>query len=224
MTSEARSPNGSAHDDNVEIGLAADDSLGHSKGYVSRILPTHSKGWKSQLFCNLSFRTVWLLVLGFAALLIVGIVLQVTLDTPEDPEPSGENNIFRPRDTTDPTLLGGESSRLRILREMLVPVSGIQSLIDPRTPQYSALLWLADDDPAFLDLVKTPFESISDRYKLALLYFATSGSTWRMQHDFLTETSICDWNDGLAGGVFEGIKCEENQVVEIMLGKLCSKL
>jgi hypothetical protein len=105
-----------------------------------------------------------------------------------------------------------------------VHVSGIQSLTDPRTPQYSALLWLADDDPAFLDLFESPFETISDRYKLAILYFATSGSTWRMQHDFLTEASICDWNDGLAGGTFEGIKCEDNQVVEIILGKLCSKL
>ena len=201
---------------NIETGLSADDSLAlaQSKPDVSHVLPSQEiqkkSGWKSTL---LPWRA-WILVVMFAILIIIVVAVVVSRDKPEDISRAPDDNVFNQQDG----LL--ESSRLESLREMLVPVSGIAILTDPTTPQYAALEWLADEDPALLDLKETDFETISDRYKVALLYFSSSGSNWRRQHHFLSETSICEWNDGGAGGAFEGIRCENNEVVEITLGAI----
>ena len=93
-----------------------------------------------------------------------------------------------------------------------------EQLMNRSTPQYAALEWLADKDPAFLDLDTTPLKTITDRYIVSLVYFALGGEGWRVQHNFLSESSICEWNDGGAGGAFEGVGCEDDQVMELVLG------
>jgi hypothetical protein len=242
MEAASQSSHGSYNGGNIETGLSAKDSLAlaQSDTHVSHALPSQKKRHhvshalpsqkkrhlKSRTYCSFSFWTVLIMALVFVVLplIIVIVILVARNKKPEEIPKSLENNIFDQGDTTDPTLIAGPaSSRLQILREMLIPVSGVELLTDPTTPQYAALAWLADDDPAQVDLNDTAFETISDRYKVSLLYFATSGSGWRMQHEFLAETSICEWNDGGEGGAFEGIQCENDEVVEIILGTFPSE-
>jgi hypothetical protein len=160
---------------------------------------------------------LWLLGVAVLAVITAGIVILTKSYKSED----ANNNVFN-KAINDPILReDSESPRLKMLREMLIPLSGIDSLSDSSSPQYAAMAWLADEDPAFLDLGVTPFNTISDRYIVVLLYFGTTGNRWRAQRDFLTVTNICKWNDGGEGGAFEGIRCLNNEVVDIILGTFC---
>jgi hypothetical protein len=210
MEAASQSSHGSYNGDNIEAGLSAEQS----KTHVPQVLPSQKKR-----------KIVMVLVVLFVVLIITVILVLVSRNKPEEAIKPQVDNIFEPGDdpTEAPVIPAPQLSRLQILREMLIPVSGVEPLTDPTTPQYAALAWLADDDPAQVDLSDNAFKTISDRYKVSLLYFATSGSGWRMQHTFLTETSICEWNDGGEGGAFEGILCENGEVVEIILGAFPSE-
>jgi hypothetical protein len=88
-------------------------------------------------------------------------------------------------------------------------VSDVEALQDESSPQFLALRWLADNDPAVLDLDSTP--TLVERYTLAVLYFATSGEGWGDQSNFLSATSVCLWNNGLRGAV-----CNEDGMVDVL--------
>lgn len=109
-------------------------------------------------------------------------------------------------------------TRMETLLEILVSESSRQDLTNSSTDQYFAMQWLAENDPAELDLDTIPLQDIKDRYKAALLYFALSkGRGWRNMYGFLSASPICEWNDGGAGYSMEGIRCENGQVVEVTL-------
>jgi hypothetical protein len=217
----------------IETGLAEEDSLALKSSHVqvshvlpshflpsqflpSQVLPSQRKEEKGQ-FYNPSSVALWLLGMAVLSVITAGIVILTKSYKSED----ATNNVFN-RGVNEPILLDdSESPRLKMLREMLIPLSGIDSLSDSSSPQYAAMAWLADEDPAILDLGVTPFNTISDRYIVVLLYFGTTGNGWRAQRDFLTETNICEWNDGGEGGAFEGIRCLNNEVVDIILGTFC---
>ena len=200
---------------NIETGLSAEDSLAlapqHQTIHITHVLPSQERE-KIAETPRIS-KLMW--IIGTTLVIVAIVLLSVLLpsDRKEDiPRESPQENIFDATNTTS-------SSRLEILREMLSPISGIESLSDESSSQYSALVWLADEDPAQLDLNESDFDEISDRYIVALLYFVTSGFDWRVQRDFLSEKSICEWNDGGEGGAFEGIRCKKDDVVEIILGR-----
>ena len=90
---------------------------------------------------------------------------------------------------------------------------------DPETPQYQAVAWLANEDPAMLDLDRTAPEIIQERYLAAFLYFNFQGDQWIGQFNFLSGDSICDWN--LPDTVItEGIVCnDDNRVISVAMGK-----
>jgi hypothetical protein len=87
-------------------------------------------------------------------------------------------------------------------------VSGAEALQDDSSPQFRALRWLANEDTAVLDLDSSPTVILVERYVLAMLYFATRGEGWGDQRNFLSATSVCEWNM-LEKGVF----CNEEDLV-----------
>ena len=114
--------------------------------------------------------------------------------------------------------------RLNSLRLLLEPVSGINILSDTSSPQYAAMEWLANKDPAVLNFDDTPTSELNQRYIVSLLYFATYGWDWDVQYGFLADSSVCDWNDLEESNRVsnDGIVCnDQDEVVQIVLGKFC---
>ncbi len=64
------------------------------------------------------------------------------------------------------------------------------------TPQNKAYDWLVNEDPANLDLDSLSDEDLSQRYIAALLYFSLDGGNWFDQYDFLSNSHVCEWNNG----------------------------
>jgi hypothetical protein len=117
--------------------------------------------------------------------------------------------------TTAPTAC---TSRECLLGEILLQneVSDAEALQDDSSPQFQALRWLANDDTAVLDLESTPTVIIVEQYVLAVLYFATRGEGWGDQLNFLSASSVCEWNNGS-----KGVSCNEDDlVVALFLGEL----
>jgi hypothetical protein len=94
-------------------------------------------------------------------------------------------------------------------------VSDAEAFQDDSSPQFQALRWLATEDTAVLDLDSTPAVILVERYVLAMLYFATSGEGWGGQRNFLSPTSVCEWNMSEIGFFYN----EEDLVVALDLRK-----
>jgi hypothetical protein len=87
-------------------------------------------------------------------------------------------------------------------------VSDAEALQVVSSPQFRALRWLANEDTALLDLDSSPTVILVERYVLAMLYFATSGEGWGGQRNFLSATSVCEWNMSEIG-----VFCNEEDLV-----------
>lgn len=179
----------------------------------------------SCLLCIFTPGVFWIFFVACLALIGTGIALLVTgrVPTEETSSPPHTNNIFE-REVDDPTLnvippAGPELSREETLFQILQTQSRTEDLTDSTTDQFATFQWLLNDDPAELDFKMIPVTTIEDRYKAALLYFSLSkGGGWNRMYNFLTESDICDWNDGEEGFAFEGIGCdEEGRVMKIVL-------
>jgi hypothetical protein len=156
---------------------------------------------------------------ALALLLVVGVILGVAipLTTNKDEDSPSIVSMLTPTQSPAPTKAPTAAptsaptactSRECLLVEILLQneVSGAEALRDASSPQFRALRWLANDDPMVLDLDSTP--TLVERYILAVLYFATSGDGWGDQHNFLSATSVCEWNIDLIGAV-----CNEDDLV-----------
>jgi hypothetical protein len=90
-----------------------------------------------------------------------------------------------------------------------------EALQDDSSPQFQAMRWLANYDPAVLDLDSTPAVVLVQRYVLAVFYFAT-GSEGRLSNElnFLSASSVCDWNNGDG----DGVVCNGGLVTALNLG------
>jgi hypothetical protein len=119
-------------------------------------------------------------------------------------------------------------SVVELARNILIPLSGEEALLDESSSQYKALSWMVHDDPANMmmtmvgnfsqSLSSSLLMTIMERYTMAVLYFSTDGPNWALLYDFLGGQSICDW---------EPIQCsEEGAVVGIRMGKsaFCSTI
>jgi len=84
-------------------------------------------------------------------------------------------------------------------------------LDDPASPQHKAFQWLANEDPANLDLNSIPEQTLEQRYVAALLYFSTEGDSWFDSLGFLGEGAVCTWRDDLAA---KGISCNALGVID----------
>lgn len=102
--------------------------------------------------------------------------------------------------------------------ELEITING-HLLLDETSTQHASLLWLADEDPAQLDLEFTPTSILLQRYVMVLFHMMTGGKVWRDQSNFLERFSVCDWNNGLSGDDERGVVCDRLSVTEIQLGK-----
>ena len=84
-------------------------------------------------------------------------------------------------------------------------------LDDPGSPQHKAFEWLANEDPADLDLDSIEEQTLEQRYVAALLYFSTEGDSWFDSLGFLGGGDVCTWRDDLAA---KGISCNAQGVID----------
>ena len=88
-----------------------------------------------------------------------------------------------------------ELTDLQYLQNIFHDISGEDSLLDKKSPQYQALNWLVENDTYFPDIQNLSIvEDLKERYTVVVLYFSTGGPTnWIDQFEFLSNTSVCDW-------------------------------
>jgi hypothetical protein len=116
----------------------------------------------------------------------IGAGVGIALSKPPPPPPSTPVPTSTPPDSTES------------FRNALVSVSG-ERLDDKNSPQYQALNWIANEDPAKTSVNHTDIEIIKQRYVAAVLYFALSGEGWINQYKFRSEADICSWNQEDSG-------------------------
>jgi hypothetical protein len=122
------------------------------------------------------------ILLALAVLVIAGAIgagVGIALSKPPD----------EPTEPPDP---------LGAFRSVLGSVSE-EGLDDPNSPQFKALNWIANEDPANTTVGINTDETIKQRYVAALLYFALGGENWINKYNFLTGLPICSWNQELLG-------------------------
>jgi hypothetical protein len=153
---------------------------------------------------------------------VVGVSVSLTKSPPPlDPSPEPTMSPTTPAPTTPaPTVSPTSSERLEEFLNSLESISDRALLDDLTTPQSEAARWLANRDGARIDLQETTSSMLAERYLMALTYFATNADEIEMDISrslgFLTEASVCSWNDG-TNGVF----CENgNEVTNISLRTL----
>ena len=112
------------------------------------------------------------------------------------------------------------SERAMMIQGLLTETS-VESLADVSAGPGRALMWLADEDTAMVDLDTSTQREIQERFAVSALFFATMGEEWDDTLNFLSEQSVCNWNDGQSLGVF----CDESgTVTSLNIGKLFSSL
>jgi hypothetical protein len=79
------------------------------------------------------------------------------------------------------------------------------TVLDRNSLQYKVVEWLVDEDPMQLPLLETPLSVLLERYVLALLYRTTYGYDWFYSNQFMTNTSVCNWNAGVENS---GVYCD----------------
>eukprot|EP00980_Cylindrotheca_fusiformis_P019454 scaffold6708_cov134-Cylindrotheca_fusiformis.AAC.24 len=142
--------------------------------------------------------------------------------TPSRPTPSPS---LRPTPSPSATIQEDDDfvglSRPDLFFELVSSVSEPQTLFDTGSPQYRAFTWLVETDTVFLSTIvyeQSFYEMVRERYILALLYYSTTGSSWRNQYFLKRDVSVCEWNDGGKGSVTEGVACSDTgEVNEVVL-------
>lgn len=92
------------------------------------------------------------------------------------------------------------------------------------TPQYKAVRFMADQDPAELEVpASTDYDSAMEfvqRYVLVVFYYSTNGDAWENQLQFLSDFDVCAWNEqiesseeatvGNYDGWLSGVQCNSD--------------
>jgi hypothetical protein len=155
---------------------------------------------------------------AFALLLVIGVILGVnySLTTNNDDNSTPIDSEVTPTQSPAPTKAPTAPmacTSLDCLAEILLQneVVNAEALQDESSPQFLALRWLANNDPAVRDLDSMPTVIIVERYVLAVLYFATNAEGGLNVLNFLTASSVCEWKGVVCNGY--------DLVVALLLGK-----
>jgi hypothetical protein len=105
------------------------------------------------------------------------------------------------------------------LRDLTMTLNGTKigylAFLHTSAPQSKALNWLMKDDTGS-NITTTDPAILLERYAMACLYFSTNGDTWNQETNFLSNTSVCDWN----GNWGDSVRCNPaQQVIDINLRK-----
>jgi Leucine-rich repeat (LRR) protein len=70
----------------------------------------------------------------------------------------------------------------------------VKDVMNPRSPQWKAANWLANDDPMHMGIAID--QEYMNRFLLATIYFALGGEEWffGQQLNFLSAKKACEWN------------------------------
>jgi hypothetical protein len=121
---------------------------------------------------------------------------------PLAPSPSIVVNIpVSPDATIAPTL----SERFDTIQRRIHRAIPGEAVLDSNSLQYKVVEWLVDEDPMQLPLLETPLSVLLERFVLALLYRTTYGYDWFYSNQFMTNTSVCNWNAGVENS---GVYCD----------------
>lgn len=106
--------------------------------------------------------------------------------------------------TAAPTLAGFEE-----IVDTLTTITPYSVITDPSTPQNAAVAWLMREDEFEVDF-NANAPKLLQRYAVATVYFATVGSSWTRQCQFLTNQDECLWNEVDSNNITYGVKeCNE---------------
>ncbi|KAL3941574.1 MAG: hypothetical protein SGARI_000555, partial [Bacillariaceae sp.] len=108
-----------------------------------------------------------------------------------------------------------EDHRFWSLGETLESSVGGEDLFEEGTSENKALRWLSDEDPLQMPVTVT-LEELLERFIMANFYFATNGSKWKEQYNFLSGSDVCDWNGSDSEGIFKGVRCEEGGTIAMI--------
>jgi hypothetical protein len=160
---------------------------------------------------------------ALALLLVVGVILGVTIplttNNNNNKDSPSIDSVVTPTQSQSPSQSPAPTActSLDCLTEILLQneVSDAEALQDDSSPQFLALRWLANNDTMVLDQDSTRPVILVERYVLALLYFATSAEGVLDGLNFLSASSVCDWNNEEGGVICNG----DDSVVALLLGK-----
>jgi hypothetical protein len=128
------------------------------------------------------------LAIAMFVLFVIGMVITFSIVFPRKDEP------------TAPTM-----SRFSIMSDGIG--SSFEDDFPSSTLQEEALIWLVDQDPAYL-AVDTDSTTLLERYTAAHFYFAMQGTTlWTNQTGWLSENPVCSWR---------GIFCKEQGILTFL--------
>ena len=115
----------------------------------------------------------------------------------------------------------------------------IKAMTTDGTPQFNAVQWMADQDPAELDVPSTTnYDEAMDfvqRYVLVVFFFSTNGETWDNNLNFLSGYHVCSWNENIVAsaeasvgnydGWQSGVQCNnDGEVNYIFIRKCCREI
>ena len=142
----------------------------------------------------------------FGGTLLVGAVIIVVAMSVSS-RTRNKNVVINDSPSSAPTTILSSTGRLGdIFREIMTHFESPtleQDLKNPKSPQYRAALWMAEEDehPATANLAYPLNETSLDllqfrqRYALATFYYATGGDEWANPCNFLSPSlHVCDWN------------------------------
>jgi hypothetical protein len=141
-------------------------------------------------------------------LLVVVIILALLLPKNENENKHGDSVVVEVQERTPPPIPDYKlnTTRIQILQNLFEHLYGDIINQDQHAKSLRALHWLANEDPAVLNLTATPFYALHERYILALFYFSTDGWNWNNQVNWLSAFSICRW---------ENVNCDPKELKRV---------
>ena len=153
-------------------------------------------------------------VAGIVIAVIIAIVVAVIV-TGSD----GESPTIPGIPDDDDTNISFTQREATILKSLEYLTTDPTVYEDPKSPQYVALKWLANEDEALIDDVDQ--SQLEQRFALAVLYLSTPATIgWKDSNQFMSSLHECNWTSS-EGLIHQGITCDSsNKITRLQLGKL----
>ena len=121
-----------------------------------------------------------------------------------------------PSPSTLPTFPETEDPALTVLLNKLEPVMSREEYEDKSSDEYRAFQWLFYEDEYPYDFFLTDGWVLQERFVAALFYFATQGDEWFSDNNFLSNSTVCEWQNARGDN---GIFCYSDfYIMQIRLG------
>jgi len=114
--------------------------------------------------------------------------------------------------------LNSNSEQAKAIRDIVLKISSLNSLKNVNSSAFRAYNWMLTSDS--VSVTETSSEILKERFIVSLLYFATGGATWTEQVKFLSDSSVCNWNNSEENDeLMVGVGCDlQSRVKQIVLG------